>query len=111
MAIKKLCIVPTVHEAHPVFMERMALLVIMLFALQAYQTRLRKIMDASQNSTDAASVLFIETLDESEQEIFAAGQQGLADFLQWETRHSDQITSSDMVANLKKRKRIQMEEH
>jgi len=68
-------------------------------------------MDASQNSTDAASVLFIETLDESEREIFAAGQRGLADFLLWETRRSDQIISSDMVANLKKRKRIQMEEN
>ena len=77
---------------------------------QAYQTRLRKIMDASQNSTDAASVLFVETLDESEREIFSAGQRGLADFLLWETRRSDQIISSDMVANLKKRKRIQMED-
>jgi len=68
-------------------------------------------MDASQNSTDAASVLFIETLDESERDIFAAGQQGLADFLLWETRRSDQIVSSDMVTNLKKRKRIQMEDN
>jgi len=67
-------------------------------------------MDASQNSTDAASVMFIETLDESEREIFAAGQQCLADFLLWETRRSDQIISSDMVTNMKKRKRIQMEE-
>jgi len=67
-------------------------------------------MDASQNSTDASSVMFIETLDESEREIFAAGQRGLADFLLWETRRSDQIISSDMVTTLKKRKRIQMEE-
>ena len=67
-------------------------------------------MDASQNSTDASSVTFIETLDESEREIFAAGQRGLADFLLWETRRSDQIISSDMVTNLKKRKRLQMEE-
>ena len=67
-------------------------------------------MDASQNSTDASSVMFIETLDESEREIFAAGQRGLADFLLWETLRSDQIISSDMVTNLKKRKRIQMEE-
>jgi len=68
-------------------------------------------MDASQNSTDAASVMFIETLDESEREIFAAGQRALSDFLLWETRHSDQIISSDMVTNMKKRKRIQMEEN
>ena len=81
-----------------------------LFELQAYQTRLRKVMDASQNSTDAASVLFIETLDKSEREIFAAGQQGLADFLLWESRGSERIVSSDMVTNLKKRKRIQMED-
>jgi len=67
-------------------------------------------MDASQNTTDASSVMFIETLDESEREIFAAGQRGLADFLLWETLRSDQIISSDMVTNLKKRKRIQMEE-
>jgi len=81
------------------------------FGFEAYQTRLRKIMDASQNSTDASSVLFIETLDESEQEIFSAGQRGLEDFLCWETRRADQITSSDMVANLKKRKRVQMEDN
>jgi len=67
-------------------------------------------MDASQNSMDATSVLFIDTLDESERAIFAAGQRGLADFLRWETRLSEQIISSDMVANLKKRKRIQMDE-
>jgi len=67
-------------------------------------------MDASQNSTDSASVLFVETLDESEREIFAAGQQGLTHFMQWETRRSEQIVSSDMVTNLKKRKRIQMED-
>jgi len=82
----------------------------MSFDLQAYQTRMRKIMDASQNSTDAASVSFIETLDESEREIFASGQQGLTDFLLWETRRSDQIVSSEMVTNLKKRKRMQMED-
>jgi len=67
-------------------------------------------MDASQNAVDVDSVVLVESLDESEREVFAAGQRGLADFLRWETRQSDQLTASDMVTNLKKRKRVQMED-
>lgn len=81
-----------------------------VFCQQTYQTRLRKIMDASQNAVEVDSVVLVESLDESEREVFAAGQRGLADFLRWETRQSDQLMASDMVTNLKKRKRIQMEE-
>jgi len=78
--------------------------------LQTFQTRLRRIMDASQNSLDADSLALVETLDEAERAIFAAGQQGLSEFLMWETRQSERLVSSNMVANLKKRKRIQMED-
>jgi len=67
-------------------------------------------MDASQNSLDVDSIALVETLDESERAIFVAGQRGLSDFLAWETRQSERLVSSDMVANLKKRKRIQMED-
>jgi hypothetical protein len=68
-------------------------------------------MDASQNAVDVDSVVLIESLDETEREVFAAGQQGLNDFLKWETRQSERLVASEMVTNLKKRKRVQMEEN
>jgi hypothetical protein len=67
-------------------------------------------MDASQNAVDVDSVVLMESLDETEREVFAAGQQGLNDFLKWETRQSERLVASEMVTNLKKRKRAQMEE-
>lgn len=67
-------------------------------------------MDASQNAIDVDSVVLVESLDESERDIFAAGQRGLTDFLKWETRQSEQLVASGMVTNLKKRKRAQMED-
>lgn len=67
-------------------------------------------MDASQNAVDVDSVVLVELLDESEREMFAAGQLGLADFLKWETRQSEQLVASSMVVNLRKRKRARMED-
>jgi hypothetical protein len=68
-------------------------------------------MDASQNAVDVDSVVLMESLDETEREVFAAGQQGLSDFLRWETRQSERLVASEMVTNLRKRKRVQMEEN
>ena len=79
--------------------------------VQTFQARLRRIMDASLNATDADSILFTETLDNTERVLFSCGQRALADFLSWESREMEKLTSSEMVTHLKKRKRYQTEDN
>jgi len=78
--------------------------------LKAFQSRLRRIMDGCQNALDAESSTLMETLDESERRVFENGSRGLAEYLLWETRKTEKLTSSMMVTNLKKRKRAQVDD-
>ena len=66
-------------------------------------------MDSSQNAFREDTSKLTDKLDESERAIFQAGQQGLVDFLRWETRKTEKLTSSDMVTHHRKRKRIHIE--
>ena len=67
-------------------------------------------MDGCQNALEADSLSLMETLDESERRIFERGAAGLAAYMKWESRQSERLGASAMVANLKKRKRAQMNE-
>jgi GINS complex subunit 3 len=78
--------------------------------LKAFQSRLRRIMDGCQYALDAHSSTLMETLDESERRVFENGSRGLAEYLCWETRKTEQLMSSTMVTNFKKRKRAQIDE-
>ncbi|XP_013379345.1 DNA replication complex GINS protein PSF3 [Lingula anatina] len=78
--------------------------------LQTFQSRLRKIMDASQNAYYEDTTNLTAKLDEMERDLFKCGQQGLRDFQRWETRASEQLKTSEMVINHRKRKRAVMEE-
>ncbi|KAJ8302413.1 hypothetical protein KUTeg_018809 [Tegillarca granosa] len=71
----------------------------------AYQARLRKIMDLSQNCYNEDTSKLTEKLDEVERYLFKSGQKGLNDFQRWETRQIEKLTTSDMVRNHRKRKR------
>lgn len=76
---------------------------------QTFQTRLRKIMDSSQNTFNEDTTKLTEKLDETERQIFQNGQRGLVDFQRWETRASEKLQTSEMVTNHRKRKRNQMD--
>ncbi|XP_061197042.1 DNA replication complex GINS protein PSF3-like [Saccostrea echinata] len=78
--------------------------------LQTFQGRLRKIMDSSQNSYNEDTSKLIEKLDESERILFKEGQKALNDFQCWETRKTEKLTTSEMVKNHRKRKRVVLEE-
>lgn len=67
-------------------------------------------MDCSQNSYNEDTSKLTEKLDESERRLFRAGQLGLSDFIRWETRQTEKLTTSDMVKNHRKRKRVIMED-
>ncbi|KAK3086510.1 hypothetical protein FSP39_019418 [Pinctada imbricata] len=73
--------------------------------LQAFQGRIRKIMDSSQNAFHEDTTKLTEKLDETERILFKAGQCGLNDFQRWETRKTEKLTTSEMVRNHRKRKR------
>ncbi|KAL4234647.1 DNA replication complex GINS protein PSF3 [Mactra antiquata] len=78
--------------------------------VKAFQTRFRKVMDSSQNAYNEDTSKLTEKLDESERLLFKAGQLGLNDFIRWETRQTEKLTTSDMVKNHRKRKRAIMED-
>ena len=67
------------------------------------------IMDTSQNALNEDLAKLTEKLDESERTIFHRGQQGLNDFVRWQSGETQKITTSDMVINHKKRKRAAMD--
>lgn len=67
-------------------------------------------MDSSQNAFNEDTSKLTEKLDEVERTLFKAGQSGLNEFQRWETRQTDKLTTSLMVQNHKKRKRIIMEQ-
>ena len=67
------------------------------------------IMDNSQNAFNADLAQLTEKLDENERAIFKYGQQGLNDFIRWQSGETNKITTSDMVINHKKRKRAAMD--
>ena len=77
----------------------------MVSLLQAFQGRIRKIMDSSQNAFHEDTTKLTEKLDETERCLFKAGQCGLNDFQRWETRRTEKLTTSEMVKNHRKRKR------
>lgn len=62
-------------------------------------------MDSSQNVLNQDTSKLTEKLDETEVKLFKAGQLGLHDFQQWETRQTEKLTTSIMVQNHRKRKR------
>ncbi len=66
-------------------------------------------MDSSQNTYNQDTTQLTQKLDEMEREIFHSGQLGLKDYMRWETRKTEKLTTSDMVVNHRKRKRAQME--
>lgn len=67
-------------------------------------------MDASQNCYNEDTTHLTCKLDEAEREVFQQGQKALNQFMDWETRRTEKITTSEMVLNHRKRKRAQMEE-
>ena len=64
-------------------------------------------MDDSQNSLNQDVTKLIAKLDELERHIFRCGQKGLHDFQRWETRQTEKLTTSSMVLNHRKRKRVE----
>ncbi|KAI8759334.1 DNA replication complex GINS protein PSF3 [Biomphalaria glabrata] len=74
--------------------------------LKTFQGRFRRIMDGSQNTLNVDLTSQVSLLDEQERLLFSAGQQGLHDFQKWETRESEKLSTSTMVANHRKRKRF-----
>lgn len=73
---------------------------------QTFQGRFRRIMDGSQNALHTDITTQTSLLDEQERQIFAAGQLSFHDFQKWESRESEKLCTSVMVANHRKRKRI-----
>ncbi|XP_070574848.1 DNA replication complex GINS protein PSF3-like [Ptychodera flava] len=78
--------------------------------LQTFISRFRKIMDSAQNAYNEDTTHLTSKLDESERSVFKAGQQGLNDFQRWQKGQTMKITTSEMVANYRKRKRAAMED-
>ncbi|CAG5124127.1 unnamed protein product [Candidula unifasciata] len=74
--------------------------------LKTFQGRFRNIMDGSQNALHSDLASQMEKLDVQERQLFAAGQQGLHEFQKWESRESEKLSTSAMVSNHRKRKRI-----
>ncbi|GFN79204.1 DNA replication complex gins protein psf3-like [Plakobranchus ocellatus] len=72
--------------------------------LQTFQGRFRRIMDGAQNALHSDLTSQTDMLDESELNLFAAGQRGLVGFQQWESRESEKLSTSTMVVNQRKRK-------
>ena len=62
-------------------------------------------MDSSQNAFNEDTTRHTEKFDETEKVLFKAGQVGLNDFQNWETRKTEKLTTSEMVRNHRKRKR------
>ncbi|CAC5390353.1 GINS3 [Mytilus coruscus] len=77
---------------------------------ECFQTRIRKIMDSSQNAYNEDTTKLTEKLDETEKCLFKAGQIGLNDFQRWETRQTEKLTTSEMVRSHRKRKRALMDD-
>ncbi|CAE1303362.1 GINS3 [Acanthosepion pharaonis] len=73
--------------------------------LSTFQTRFRKIMDASQNIMNEDTSKLTSNLDEMEKALFKVGQKSLTDFQLWETRQVEKLKTSDMVRAHRKRKR------
>ncbi|XP_005111072.1 DNA replication complex GINS protein PSF3 isoform X1 [Aplysia californica] len=74
--------------------------------LKTFQGRFRKIMDGSQNALHADLTSQTSVLDDQERHLFAAGQDSLHGFHRWEKRETEKLSTSVMVANHRKRKRI-----
>ncbi|VDI26903.1 GINS complex subunit 3 [Mytilus galloprovincialis] len=78
--------------------------------IKCFQTRIRKIMDSSQNAYNEDTTKLTAKLDETEKCLFKAGQMGLNDFQRWETRQTEKLTTSEMVRSHRKRKRALMDD-
>ncbi|XP_064467012.1 DNA replication complex GINS protein PSF3-like [Ornithodoros turicata] len=78
--------------------------------IQAFKSRLRKIMDRSQNGVqeDATGVLTAQ-LDNTERSLFAISQKAALDFKRWQGRQSHKISTVPMVVNHRKRKRAALD--
>lgn len=63
-------------------------------------------MDGSQNALHGDLATQVTKLDEQERQLFSAGQHGLHEFQKWESRESEKLSTSAMVSNHRKRKRI-----
>jgi hypothetical protein len=85
-------------------------LFVFLFYCQMFQGRFRKIMDCAQNALNQDTSRLTQKLDESEKNVFVAGQLGLHDFDRWETRQTEKLQTSTMVLKHRKRKRAALED-
>lgn len=77
-----------------------------------FYQRLHKIMDFALSTTpDTLSDMlqFQSSLDNDEQDVFNFGKRSAEEYKLWENRNLDKITANELVANLKKRKRIALE--
>lgn len=80
--------------------------------VSTFSQRVHRLLDFSMNATDDTmnEVLRYEALlDNDERELFNAGRQATEEVKKWENRTIDKLTANEMVTNLRKRKRIIME--
>ncbi|XP_054710678.1 DNA replication complex GINS protein PSF3-like [Uloborus diversus] len=72
---------------------------------QTFRNRFRKLMDTSQNSMEEDAASSITHLDRTEIALFNLGCKSLLDLKNWQFRKNKKISTADLVANHKKRKR------
>jgi len=72
--------------------------------IEAYGTRFRTIMDASQNIMREDPSKWTKRLDVAEKKLFAKGQKVTQQLNDWEKRESQKIVASQTVINHKKRR-------
>ncbi|KAI8065342.1 uncharacterized protein B0P05DRAFT_213927 [Gilbertella persicaria] len=70
---------------------------------KAFRSRLREIMDYSQTTGSATGQIFLQKLDETEKELFKAGQESAANFRRWRDRAIHHIKVADLGVRSKAR--------
>ncbi|GIY88987.1 DNA replication complex GINS protein PSF3 [Caerostris darwini] len=75
-----------------------------------FRHRFRKLMDTSQNSIEEDATALTANLDRTEIALFNLGHKSLLDLKNWQHRRSQKILTTDLVMNLKKRKRTLMDD-
>lgn len=73
--------------------------------LEVFLNRFRKIMDFSQNAFRQDTTPLTSKLDETERDLFRAGQQAVGELEQWERGQSHRITMATTLQGSRKRKR------
>jgi len=65
---------------------------------------------SATNDTISEILNFSSQLDNQEMDLFSVGKQSLDQMKNWENRSIEKVTANDLVVNLRKRKRIVMED-